>query len=115
LNQACASGVALMERRLLPMPVIFTGTGNDSGAGSAFICMPLWHADALWAELRDEATHNVTIAVAIQQMRRTRAEQDMVTLSDVAIQRLAHRAAGCVLDDVGGSRTQYTCVEEHFS
>jgi hypothetical protein len=63
------------------MPVIFTGAGSDSGAGSGFICMPAWHAGVLWADAIAAAVENVMITVAIERIRRSRAGQDIIALS----------------------------------
>jgi hypothetical protein len=62
------------------MPLIFTGTGSDSGAGNAFICIPLWHAVAC-AEATAAHSAFVMITVAIRAMRRAAAGRNMqVTL-----------------------------------
>src|ERR1700679_238692 len=95
-----------MVRRLLPMPVILTGAGSDSGTGNAFICMPLWHAVAC-ADRTSVIKGNVASTVAMQRVRRNSAGQSMVTLSDVAVLHAAHRPR-CAFGDVGGDATQYT-------
>src|ERR1700758_5410023 len=74
-----------MARWLLPIPVILMGTGKDSGAGSAFICMPEWQA-VLWAKAaRESAAHAVmqivTVRVARCDTRRIWDERSMSVLS----------------------------------
>jgi hypothetical protein len=52
------------------MPVIFTGTGRESGAGSAFICMPLWQVAVFCAAAVRTSPKLATIQSAAVQVAR---------------------------------------------